>query len=93
MPKPERLSLKRKTKNTSAMGPSIKRIAVNLPTEKEKLNTKRYFIDESKETNKQSCDTSLDLESVNKNAVENIEQMIVVRKPTIGSLPAFIPIG
>lgn len=75
------------------MGPSIKRSAVNIPTEKEKLNTKRYFIDESKETNKQSCDTSLDLESVNKNAVENIEQMIVVRKPTIGSLPAFIPIG
>lgn len=53
---------------------------------------KRYFADETKE----NSELSSGLNSVNQNSnssTETIEQIIVIRKPIVGSLPAFIPIG
>lgn len=69
-----------------------------------KLNAKRYFDDgdddrknaqKIERNSKKLCDqmNSSDSTSECSNATENVEQIIVVRKPIVGSLPSFIPIG
>lgn len=67
-----------------------------------KLNVKRYFDDgdnadatNAKELiriSKQNCD-QINSTSECSNTNENVEKIIVVRKPIVGSLPSFIPIG
>lgn len=84
MPKqrPERLKLKRKTKDPKM--PII-------PTDDDKIAVKRYFADENHTEN---SETSISSDSVKQiTSTENVEKIIVVRKPIVGSLPSFIPIG
>lgn len=89
-PKSERLKFKQKTKQSN----SVETAAENIPIDKEKVNTKRYFVDESTEIAKQNCEMNSESENQNSSpSNEKSEQIIVVRKPIIGSLPAFIPIG
>lgn len=55
---------------------------------------KRYFNDESNEIVNGKSEMSVGSDSSNQNAnAQNVEQIIVVRKPIVGSLPSFIPIG
>lgn len=67
-----------------------------------KLNAKRYFdgdadtnANQHKRNSKQNCDqiNSTDSTSECSKTNENVEKIIVVRKPIVGSLPSFIPIG
>lgn len=82
--KPERLKLKRKSKDPIRPEP-------NIPTDDQKTTVKRYFADENP---KKNSETSTSSQSVNQMpSTENVEQIIVVRKPVVGSLPSFIPIG
>lgn len=81
----ERLKLKRKSKESKVPKQP------NIPADDEKCATKRYFAEEN--PNKIS-ETSTSSESVNQiTSTENVEKMHVVRKPIVGSLPSFIPIG
>lgn len=74
-----------------------------------KLNVKRYFddnndrvaaADKTKQNSKKTCDqtnlidsTSENLSIIASHSNEEVEKIIVVRKPIVGSLPSFIPIG
>lgn len=69
---------------------------VNIPDDNdEKTAVQRYFVNDSKDENNIS-ETSCGSVSANANqdkSAENVEQMHYVRKPIVGSLPSFIPIG
>lgn len=63
----------------------------NIPADDEKITVKRYFADENP---KENSETSTSSKSVNHiTSTENVEKIIVARKPIVGSLPSFIPIG
>lgn len=90
-PKFERFKLKNKQKEPKM---NEKWNAPNIPANDEKNMVKRYFADESKKKNNQNSEMSSSSDSANQNtSIEHIEKIIVVRKPIIGSLPSFIPIG
>lgn len=72
-----------------------------------KLNAKRYFDDDdaapsndefevkriSKKDRDQTIPSSESSNTITSLANENVEKIVVVRKPIVGSLPSFIPIG
>lgn len=80
--KAEQFKLNKKLKITKKI------IDANIPDDK--IGVKRYFADESKENSETSCGSNSANQITN---TENVEQIIVTRKPIIGSLPPFIPIG
>lgn len=66
----------------------------------EKLSIKRYFDDDKSSEKPTTNATSQMIENseIEKphdsiTSSENVEQIIVVRKPKVGALPSFIPIG
>lgn len=59
-----------------------------------KIITKRYFNDEINGIANGNCEMGFGSESSTQNSnAHNVKQIIVVRKPIVGSLPSFIPIG
>lgn len=91
---PERSKIK--TKRSKATKKSTDNKSVQISTDKEAFSVRRYFVDETKQSAPLNIESHLSLESENPNSVsstENVEQIIVVRKPILGSLPSFIPIG
>ncbi|XP_031640559.1 zinc finger CCCH domain-containing protein 3 [Contarinia nasturtii] len=85
----ERLKLKRKLKTVEKKP--------NIPHDIEKTTVQRYFVkDSNDENNQNNSETSSGSVSANANknvSTENVEQIHYVRKPIVGSLPSFIPIG
>lgn len=82
------------SKRLKAAKKSTAKISEQISTDKEPLSVRRYFIGETMQSAHLNIESRQCLESENPNSVtENVEKIIVVRKPILGSLPSFIPIG
>lgn len=93
--KHERLKLKQESKDAESMDTAN---APNIPADEEKNTVNRYFANECRNSSNQNSEMSrTSSESANQNSdstsTEMVERIIVVRKPMVGSLPSFIPIG
>lgn len=102
--KPESVKIKRKLKNAKTehkkVMKSMNTMIINRNVETaEKLNTKRYFDDDKSQKPNRNDSSELIQNSESENqpdsmtSTDNVEHIIVVRKPNVGSLPSFIPIG
>lgn len=85
-----------KSKCSKTVKRSTESNPANSSNDADKISVKRYFDDETKRPTNQNSAliTSAESESpISVSSTENVEQIIVVRRPILGSLPSYIPIG